>query len=348
MKLEYDKSRISYPILVGIIANRNKSRLNYLDIMKHVLSQDYGIKVAVEYLKPIKGPDFDDDEDTPKLTNAADEVIPFCDDIIIDTGTYNYLKGVDLSLPKYDKSCTLSNGTNTSLRSLHKTQLWTYKVANLLYKITEKVDKDFYESFVIGPSGTNFKKAWDLFMTWKRYTLRHQTIEYNREAFIEKLKNVYTLDEKNFAVYLSKVEKHHQALILGQEILQAMNLQDVADEDFPVKIKNEEFDMRITQYLNTLTDAKLATMVDIFDLTDKTYTSLEVVKESKTKRTNFAKMILSYAFGITCEGANCKRKKELSNNIFNESLAKYKVNKKQLPLQNNTNDYAFIQFSDYI
>jgi hypothetical protein len=195
-KLIYDKERLSYQILKGIILLYNRSYSFYIDILKNTLKQDYNI--SCQFIKNDSVISPEDSTFISEIDNKINDIIPsFSNDLIINELEYDFLFQFD------------------NLTPIQKIQKRLFEISNNLYGIdSTKIDIDFYNNYVIN------NKSYDIVYALQRI---NRAINFKisdiQNEFSQKLDNIKLSNDPNIEIYKSKFISHYLKLITGVNLL---------------------------------------------------------------------------------------------------------------------------------
>lgn len=305
----YDKDRLSYIMLIGMIYLRNKSACYYTDIMINTLRTDYGIKTNVTCYNE------EDADNTEKaISRDANDsyIVPFCNDLILpDREAAEVIRGTVYG-PEEKTDVKIINENDgfghwltVPMTVLQRSQLFTFKMAQDYYKLREPVDRRFFETFITDASTANGQKdAIARFFAWKRFCRLRMTLQENREIYAANLIKTARSKERNFKLYYdTNLDKYEQMVIYGQELLLALcgstentRLLDIGEHKYIML--RETFKDRVDAYMTRVTETKFKSMVDLFEFRNTRYNSKKTLTSSQKGVSHFIKKILLDAFNI--------------------------------------------------
>jgi hypothetical protein len=249
--VEYDRDRLSWQIILGIIQVQNSSAMFFTDTLVDTLRKDYGIPVGVRKLAHGKN---QRELDLVALQDAANfRKNPAWEDVrILSYEDYSIVKGdLDNASPE-DKACV----------RLYDMQHSVWGVEDAL------VDESFYNDLVMSVA------AMDVYYRAKRFKMMtNNTLAYNRESLTRKFETILGMDDKNLELFKAKCKQHHVMLVTGHSILDrllgvAKMCKLSAYEE--VTVDENEVEHVFQQYLNALTCSEKTAFFKTFGLKQDT------------------------------------------------------------------------------
>eukprot|EP00798_Chlamydomonas_sp_ICE-L_P017539 gene17539-23859_t len=136
--LVYDKDKLSFSILKGIISNTNRSLLSFYNIIANTLTEDYDISVTTELLS-------NTDSDIPaelktaikSIDDAKETELVFSKELVIDRD-------------QYEKCIEKKVKSGEPLTPEERTKKWVYDMRTRYQVEKDMVDQNFLDVF-IGP-----------------------------------------------------------------------------------------------------------------------------------------------------------------------------------------------------
>ena len=265
-QIEFDRDRLSYEILKGMIYNKYKSYAGYKEIMVNMLSKDYGIPIEYEQL------DTSCEHKAIKILKANDycaESLPYSEDILPDRLTYEAL-----SIRKQETS----KGQKTDeapLTDRERQQVWTYEVVHKILKIDpSKFDKDFYETYVGPYEKQNVARTYELAQALDRHEdFMTKTTKQIQGDFLSKMAKIVGDDDYNIKLYRTKVTESYQKLLEASKMYDEMfgDLKTESKRTLKQQLKQggymmygDVFKERAKRYINSLTDEEFHRMRMLF------------------------------------------------------------------------------------
>jgi hypothetical protein len=184
--MEYDKDRLSYLIIKGIVMMRNRSTMNYTSILMGTLETDYDIKCS-----PMQ-------DGTPKMTEVDMELLREAADI--------------KEIPDYDM---VVSEAGEHLEPVQKAASRLFEFQELKWKI-QTVDRHFYENMVMASSADEtYRKA------LRFNQMCENTLDANRRLYVKNMDIIANdIDDPNMEVYKSKKKSYYLKVIIGQQVLE--------------------------------------------------------------------------------------------------------------------------------
>lgn len=201
-ELVYDKNRLSFQILKGILTMQNRSAMFFTQILKKTLEEDYGIpcEYSTDTLPSME-------EEKTLVREIEDSVLanstlpPFTEALVITGDMYEELSAKE-----------------GPLTPLEKIQRRVYDIGVLLWKIDpEKIDKDFYDNFVV-PKGSYEKLS-----CIQRFMRACQnTVEEVKYDYSERMMSVVTSVDSNMELFKQRYANYYMKTIVSMDILNAL------------------------------------------------------------------------------------------------------------------------------
>lgn len=313
-RISYDKSRLSYTVLKGIVFSKNMSSMMYSTILEETLRGDYNIPVTMEEYtcEAEHGAIMDmmtritEDNKKAKEERKAALMTEWRDAdpnaLIIDTKTKT---GIDMRIQRGD-----------AVTDKERQDAWAYDVVHEIYKVdVSKVDADFMMRYV----GTyEVKKSTNngtLQSLFKYKRLDHYlggTFEENRRKFQTKLREITANSEqdKNIKLYKAQMKRYYKTLLEGQYMLGHMFGGDRGVKEFlckgkVIEMSEREFGNKFKEYVSTITDEHYKGLMSLFKM--HRYFG-DRSKLSGNKMRAFVKHVISEAFGMEMTTTRVKKK----------------------------------------
>ena len=305
----YDKDRLSWTMLIGIIYLRNKSACFFTDIVVNTLQNDYGIETDVVV--------FDADAmacpQASKLVPDAslDIVVPYCEEIHIDDETFKQLHGAPAN-EKHSSSETVivhpigEDGSkepySVPLHALTRAQAFAYDLAYKKYKIDRPFNKAFFDEYIKDAnSNEGRKRALELFFTWCRLCDLSRTKQDNQERYAKIIMDRRHALDRNFTLhYDTQQDEYHNKLITGQEMIEALigSSTTLTEIDQQIIISHETFHGHARKYVEGLSSNSFRAIRDAFGFRSDRYNDTKNVATSTRILGEFVKKIAWDAFAI--------------------------------------------------
>lgn len=334
--IRYDDNILSYRILVGIVANRNRSLTHFGKILFNTLTQDYAIPVATEYM-------VEDESDRLKwvmqlqasLEAANKDVLnaEFTRDMIPDMAEYAELRGKEAS--------------GEAMTSNERQRKWVYDAMRMWGVEKDKVDAAFYKGF-IGPFTMANRKA----MFNKYYTARRlgqvlaNDLETNRSEFARFIDSIKDNGaDYNICLYKTQMITFYRRVITGQAVLNAVMPQEFDPAMFlrgeKMVMASDELAARMASFVTSLDDAGFKEVLEVFDMRCSTYPSRDVVAAGPKKLRYLAQGVLD-SFGLYLETESRGTKNKALKNYGKETKRVHCPDMSKLVTQYDATVFSFV------
>lgn len=208
--IAYDRERLSYHILHGMIYNINKSLHYFTDILVNTLQQDYNIPCNTQYFVPkesfiVRATKLIESWKQQRASEAAP--IPFSPELILPSArAYYELKA------RYDN--------HESLTNLQKQQKWTWDMAYVMWGIHKDLDQTFYDTFVFDyrPQGRS-KALGKLFAIRRLKDYFEYDLATNKQRFKDRMESIVSKQNYNIDLYRTHVKEYYHRLLEAHELL---------------------------------------------------------------------------------------------------------------------------------
>jgi Origin of replication binding protein len=282
-RLSYDKSRMSYLIVKGIVAMRNKSLLRYRTILAKTLREDYGIP-CTETIAGIDATLHELDMDVLQEAGSVSNDVAFADVPVFAT-----MERGEAMYAAVAANMERASDTDKAGKVLHDYAMRKYQID------PAKIDERFYTDFVRKPDASA------LFFRAKRFALAvHKTPDEIRRTMSNVMDGVMSAADPNIKVYRTKLKAHYALLLKAQELIRGC---------LPCGPESEKFGAleNVTITDETMCD-KIALLKDSMDMSEtKQFYKVLDLKESATTFVLFRK-IMAQAFGFVVERQNDSKK----------------------------------------
>jgi hypothetical protein len=327
----YDKSRLSYRILKGIVLNMNKSLLKFTDTIVNTLKEDYNVKCHVQEYEPSDTVLMEAQELFEELKkDRVSKEIKFAESLIITSSEYEKLAN-----------------KRESQTDEEKMKKWIYEIAINLWRIPrERIDEGFFDQFIGQYELKHIKSAFAKFYRGLRYKELENTLVENRERLHESIQSlVQTSRDFNLDLFKTKTTKYYEMLLEGQYLLEKVfNIKGRLEGDKMVCL-DKDIHIRFKEYADGLQPDRWDNIKRMFDLESRNYSSLSKLKESRVNQHGFIKQILKGAFDMEYRtenrGTQCRR--GLSMKWYEDLLMKYKP-RSMIPIQTG---WSFVDEEGY-
>lgn len=325
----YDKDKMSYQILKGILLNRNKSLMEYKNILVNTLEKDYNIPCHLQQLTVTDDALKKAIELYEKLKDTTIQEIPYSEELVID-------------IIEYDTICrkTLEHAEVTPLEKMQK---WVYEITKNLWGLQEPMDKCFFDTYIGQHNPTNTKKMFEKFYKAHRLqdVLTHPYSE-NQARLQLKINTLVAEEDYNISLYKTKMRTYYKKLLAGQKILDFLFDQGYKEtlingED--IKIDSTNFATKMKNYFEGMTHEEFENTRKTFELKRSTYTTKNTVMENDNLVVCFVRNVLNEAFEVVMKTVRkTNNHKKNSYNVFS-----YAVDiKEQLNMENKYKPYNFV------
>ena len=318
--IKYDKDKLSYHILCGIIYNMNRSISYFTNTLINTLKTDYKIPVeVVNYSGDIN------EEDLEKALMMQERWKTHKKGLIIPFGT-KLLNVTDSEYEEFEKKERRSETLNDE----DKQKMWCYQVINLIWRIEKnKVDQPFYDSYINQCTPEGRAKTYTLYYKAKRFMdLMDNTLEMNKATFNHKMDYlVKSKTDHNMDLYHTNMKKYYGMLIEGQTLLDQLfdgsHYKTELWNNGCLQVETIHLYDKVGKYLKNCIKTKecFSKLLHTFDMhKNQSYKDFELMIENKKQLSNFTKKLLENAFEITLTDAE--------NNTKNMKSKKYEKNSK--------------------
>lgn len=244
----YDRDRLSYRIIKGIISMRNRSAMNFTDLLGLTLRDDYGIPIRC-VPRPKKREKREADMELVRQHTSTRPAPPYNSLPAMDRDTYSRVSH--------------SMETATEVEKAAK-KLYDYREA--LYGVPEDVDMAKFYSTLVAP-----KDAGETYQRAKRYRmLSRNTLDINKGLFNIKMSSIVTMTpDRNLDLYKAKFKAHYMMLIHGQRIVEALltgdDLQELKNLGC-AQVQEEDMARVLSEHMKDMTPEKKAKFYKLFDV----------------------------------------------------------------------------------
>jgi hypothetical protein len=245
--VEYDRERLSWQIILGIIQMHNSSAMFFTDTLVETLRKDYGIMTDVRKL--VAGTDKRHLDLVALQEAAAFRKIPEWADVrILTNDDYIRIKG-DI------EHATAEDRASVKMFDMQHA-VWGVK--------DELVDENFYLNMTMNASAMD-----DYYRATRFKLMTRRSLGENKEGMARKFEYILGMDDKNLELYKAKTKNHHLMLVTGHIILSRMlgvsGLSTLGS--FGVaEVSEEHVDAVIGQYKCELSASEVAAFLKLFGL----------------------------------------------------------------------------------
>jgi hypothetical protein len=296
---EYDKSRMSWHIICGIIQTQNQSAMYFTDVLAGALTTDYAIPVKRVGVQSAIG---SRDLDLAILQNAAKTraIPPFETIVRLASDQYDELKASTVELTLEERA---------ALR-LYDCEHGIWGVA------PELVDDEFYRTLVMAAG------AFDYYFHVKRFMSLAQSLNENTARMRDRMREIIGLSDKNLELFKTKSRMHYTLLLTGQSLLQCVlsgtQIDQLVAYDH-VLVPIERVEREVSRYLKDLSAEENKAFMTLFKLTPGT-AGLKIVQA-----------VAKAAFGVSVARQHGHPEKKAYNVIKFKNDKLQKVVAKYLP-----------------
>lgn len=294
----YDRSRLSYCILKGIIANKNLSLLNFTSTLLHTLRSDYNIPCDYMTHQPTKDMILNSLEVFKDVKMSSHAVnTPFEDSLLVCTAAYQSIQE------------KIRCGTHVSDRE--RLQAWIYKAAIELWGINiQDVDEAFFNNYIGQCNAKAMRRAYATY--YKIHRLKDamvKTLDENKQDMALAMMRLKTtpddskLADFNIELYKTHTTEYYEKLIEGKKLMQLVLGSDVISElqyRAPGKacIKTSVLDAGFAVYASGLDADSFSRLQKVYGLNRSTFASLYKLRCNQRTWHAFIKTILAESFGM--------------------------------------------------
>lgn len=286
--IKYDKTRLSFQILKGIAANKNKSLLNYSKTIAHTLQTDYNIPCKIINFKTT------DDVLVRALalfqeirkTLKQKATIPFSQSLLIDYETY-----IELQFKE-------------QLTDTERLQKWIYDMAELWGVPLHRVDEPFFTDW-IGQVHDYEKSIKKFYRALRLQDALTNTIGQNRESMYHRMEELVrnpSIRDANLELFRTNVKKHYEQLIETQHLLQEVFGADTVSalRTEPVVIKKgRDIKDKFAGYVSEFNQERFVHLRQLFGLDSRNYESLAKLKNEAKNQQSFIGSLLREGLGAS-------------------------------------------------
>lgn len=247
-RVQYDDSRLSYHVILGIVLTANRSAVSFTDLLVASLRDDYGMAVSMH---TVQATERDYDADINILAEAQrPQQVPDFDTVVRLTPAHF----VALSSIQEDRT----DAERASLQLFHSvTNNWGVQM--------DRVDSTFYSKFVMASSAS------DHYFRAKRLNAACRLeLDENKALFERKMQKVLATDDYNLELYRNRVRQYYEVLLAGQALLTAsMGVRDrgCLEAGGVVTMLDTHLDGVLARYWKALGPRKAACVKKLFSIT---------------------------------------------------------------------------------
>ena len=286
--IKYDKTRLSYHILKGITANKNKSLLSYSKTIVATLQSDYRIPCKITHFST------NDDALIRAMTLfhqmrksiKMKATIPFSKDLLINYDTYIQLERKE------------------HLNDIERLQKWTYDMAEIWGVPLRRVDEPFFNEWI--------GQVYDCEKTMKKFYRSQRLIDAltkshdeNREAMYRRFEALVkdpAVKDTNIELFRTNLRKHYQQLIECQCLLNEVFGSEIGEaiKTTPtIVMKGTEIKERFGKYVSTISPERFKHVRELFGMDFRNYESLAKLKAEAKNQHSFIGSMLREGVGVS-------------------------------------------------
>jgi hypothetical protein len=249
--VEYDRDRLSWQIILGIIQMHSSSAMFFTDTLVETLQQDYGIPVQVHKLT--SGQDARNLDLVALQEAASFRKNPSWDEVrILSVSECDELKS-DME--------NISVGDKASIK-LFSIQHGVWGVKD------ELVDERFYNELVMSAAAAD-----EYYRVGRFKKLTTRTLAENRATLTNRITDILGMDDKNLELYKAKCKVHLGMLVTGQSIitrLLGVEAMDTLTRLDRVVVKDEDVSRVVNDYVQGLSRPELTAFNKLFGIKSDT------------------------------------------------------------------------------
>lgn len=328
--LSYDKKRMSYGILKGIVASKNKSIKYFSEVLVNTLREDYNIPCEVK--------DFDSCSGILEKSIKL-ELSTYNKDDALEV-TKDNLSTFIITQSEYEELCRMEICME-NLSDKEKMCKHMYRIGVDLWGIEPSlIDFDFYKDYIgVWNDKKKVKETFDTFYKSLRFTdLLNYSLDENRERMHSSLATITdNATDRNLEIYKTKMRSYYVKLLESTELLNCL----LGEEGFTKALKDWREHKQVNMATNTikdnfkkyvegLTEQRFMCISKEFGLDRRYYKNVGGLNDQATP---YIKVVLKEAFGIhlktSTRGSHnpeCKSynvKKNLTMDWFFNMVTKY-------------------------
>lgn len=312
--LVYDKDKLSYKILRGIVTMKNTSLVYFQEILQNTLQEDYNIPCNVQEcpsLCPRKPP-------THSMTQPRKQCV-------IDPEDFD--SSMVISKSEYHK---LSRILCHQKSDVEKHLMWIHEAVVCLWRIESRyVDRWFYEH-CIGQHDREIKKAKELFAKCLRWHIA--ATNHNMESIIKmieiEMKSIdgdynMTLFHKNPAMFYQMILEGKNAI---QNVFGPLSISALVTEG-SITVNSDDFVPNLRVFVASLSEARFGQLRSLMSMDKRAYPSLAKMRSNKINQQAFIGKLLDVSFGIRFKLVKRTTKTQLwrvDNGMFRDIVERYK------------------------
>ncbi len=313
-RLVYDKSKLSYRILKGIVAMRNMSLQSFTKILANTLCDDYKIKCTIDdYIHQ----------------QERGSTLPLPRQFEVENDEISNL--IVLSNMEYHNLCRLEANKKTEME---KHMMWIYEATVCMWRIEpSRIDAWFYEH-CIGRKGNCIKKARDLFAKALRWHIAASSCGEAPSHILKMLEvELQSLEgDQNMAIFSKNPMVFYHLIMEGKYVLDnvfgaSVDVVCRLMQGEVVKVEVGLIDFKLKDYVSVLSNKRFTQLRSLMGMDKRAYPSLEKLRDNKINQRAFISKILDVSFGIRfrlCQRSAAKQVWLMENQWYHDICRKYK------------------------
>jgi hypothetical protein len=316
-RLVYDKSKLSYKILKGIVAAKNVSLQSFTEILINTLRDDYHVACVIEDYKSVGAFEIPSHKSKEcQLSKPSHlDLEQINQDVVLSKSEYHTL----CRLPPREKS------------DMDKHLMWIYEATVCMWRIhPSNIDRWFYEN-CIGWEGSRMKKAKELFARALRWHIASST-SHDMQDVIKMLDvELQSVEgDLNMTLYNKTPLSFYQLIMEGKYVLEHVfgieNMSTLVKSGI-VKVELGCITSKLRDYVSVLTSTRFTQLRSMMSMDKRAYPSLEKLRENKGNQHAFIARILDASFGIKfrlAERTAARQVWHMENQWYRDICKKYR------------------------
>jgi len=353
----YDKRRLSYEILKGIIGIKNKSIRYYIEIIKNTLKKDYNIE-CLETLF---------DTPTDELSKVVKMELESFNKTVPEEVTEENLSSFFIEEGEYEHLCE-KECRQEILTAKERLCKHIYQMVVKVWGISHpnRIDMDFFENYIGYYNDKKvIRRSYDRYYRALRFVdfLKYSE-EENKIRMQGSLSSLASEEEgkrdTNIEMYRTRMKSYYIKLMEGSALLKSVlgeRLEEAKKgwkEDKNHSEKSEDLKKRMEEYVKELSNDRFVTIQRELELDKRYFESREKIKD---KELAYVKTVLREVFGMEFRtekrGTRHKERQGYGNETKKFEMSwlnniKEKYDPKHLKIASATNgsEYLFIDTDD--
>jgi hypothetical protein len=308
----YDKSKMSYKILQGIVAIKNMSLQSFHEILINTLRDDYHVNCTTEEYNCAKTSTKDRvPNDNPATHLDLDQIN---EDIVLKKTDYHAL-------------CRVPPEKKTELE---KHMMWIYEATVCMWRTPpSNIDAWFYQH-CIGWNMNTIKRAKEMFSKALRWHIASTAADMSGIMQMLEVELRCMQGDLNMIIFNKSPLAFYQMIMEGRYILDNVlgnEMRNLLIQNGIVKIELGAIANRIRDYASVLTHTRFAQLRSLMAMDKRAYPSLEKLRETKINQHAFIAKVLDTAFGVKFRLAKRTAGRQvwhMENHWYRDILEKYR------------------------